>query len=99
MSGLARSTAKPDGEKGVYTGIIGDSMCGTKHMKDMSDADCVHMCLTHGFDYALVVGEKIYSLKGDKDQIGKLAGRKAKVTGTLSGDIITVESIEPIDSK
>ncbi|MFZ0771460.1 MAG: hypothetical protein WCA49_12565 [Candidatus Sulfotelmatobacter sp.] len=98
-SSFANVSGKASGDKEVYTGIVGDSMCGTKHMKDTSDADCIHMCIKHGFDYALVIGDKVYTLKGDKDQIDKVAGRQVKVTGTLSGDAITVESIEPVGSK
>lgn len=96
---FAKPGATPGAEKAVYTGVVGDSMCGTKHMQDTKDADCIHMCIEHGFDYALVVGDRIYTLKGDKNQIDKLSGRKVRVTGSLAGNAITVESIEPLESK
>jgi hypothetical protein len=98
-SSFAEPGATPAGDKAVYTGVVGDTMCGAKHMPDTKDADCIHMCIEHGFDYALVVGDKIYTLKGDKNQIDKLSGRKVKVTGSLTGNAITVESIEPLESK
>jgi hypothetical protein len=98
-SSLAKPGATPGADKAVYTGVVGDTMCGTKHMQDTKEADCIHMCIEHGFDYALVVGDKIYTLKGDKTQIDKFSGRKVKVTGSLAGTAITVESIEPLESK
>jgi hypothetical protein len=98
-SSFAKPGATPAGNKTVYTGVVGDTMCGTKHMQDTKEADCIHMCIEHGFDYALVVGDKIYTLKGDKNQIDKLSGRKVKVTGSLTGNAITVESIELLESK
>ena len=48
-------------------------------------------------NYALVVGDKVYSLKTlDKaalDELSKLAWEQAKVTGTASGDTISVKSV------
>jgi hypothetical protein len=96
---FANRSGESGGDKAVYTGVVGDTMCGTKHMKDTKDADCIHMCIDHGFDYALVVGDKIYTLKGDKPQIDKFAGRKVKVTGTLADNAITIDSIESLESK
>ena len=94
--GVASVGAGENGGKGTYIGVIGDSMCGTKHMKDTKDADCIRMCINHGSDYTLVAGDKTYTLKGDKDKIGKFAGAKVKVNGTLSSDAITVDSIEAV---
>ena len=79
-----------------FTGVVSDAMCGTKHMsKDKSAADCARECAKQG-DYALVVGDKVYTLKGDKDAIGKLAGATAVVEGDLDGTTIKVESIEAV---
>jgi preprotein translocase subunit YajC len=43
--------------------------------------------------YALVVGSKVYTLKGDKAQIDKYAGEKVTIKGEASGNTITVKSI------
>ena len=55
-----------------------------------SEADCTRACVGKGSKYALVVGDKVYTLDtADKAALGnldKLAGASAKVTGTLSGD-------------
>jgi len=91
---LAQSNPQPDTSKKTYTGIVTDTICGTKHMmKGMSDAECAKMCVEHGGDYALSVGSKIYSLRGNKENIAKFAGSKVQLTGTINGDTITVDSI------
>jgi hypothetical protein len=40
-----------------------------------------------------VVGDKVYTLKGDRAQIDKFAGEKATITGTAKDEIINVSSI------
>ena len=79
----------------TLTGTVSDTMCGKKHMMSgKSDADCTRACVKEGSDYALVVGDKVYTLKGDKAALDKLAGATATVTGTTKGDTITVASIK-----
>ena len=78
----------------TLTGVVSDSMCGAKHMaKNKTAAQCTRECVQSGSDYALVVGKKIYVLKGDKAAIDKLAGERATVKGSVSGDTVTVQSI------
>jgi hypothetical protein len=48
-----------------------------------------------GSDYALVVGKKVYTLKGDKSELDKYAGEKVTVKGTVSGDTLTAQSVTP----
>ncbi|QEE28589.1 hypothetical protein FTW19_11625 [Terriglobus albidus] len=76
-----------------FTGTVTDSMCGTKHMMKDKPAECTRACAKQGSDYALVVGTKVYILKGDKSQIDKFAGQKAMVMGKVSGTTIQVDSI------
>ncbi len=79
----------------TFTGTVSDTMCGAKHtmMPGKPDADCVRACVKSGSDYALVVGNKVYTLKGDKAAIDKFAGQKATVTGSLAGNTIQASSI------
>lgn len=53
--------------------------------------------MKHGANYALVVGDKVYTLQtSDKaalDKLNDLAGAKAKITGDVDGDSITVKSV------
>ena len=61
-------------------------------------AECTRACIRKGSKYALVVGDKVYTLDtSDKtalDQLDKLADKKAKVTGQANGDTITVLSVD-----
>lgn len=81
------------------TGTISDSMCGAKHMMtNVTPAQCTRECVKQGSDYALVSGGKVYTLKGDTKQIDKYAGQSVTVTGSVSGDTVTVKSISPTKS-
>jgi hypothetical protein len=82
----------------TFTGKVSDAMCGAKHSEgNIAPADCVRACVQKGANYALVVGDKVYTLD-TKDQavsaeLNKLAWQQAKVTGTAKGDTISVESV------
>jgi len=78
----------------TFVGSIGDSMCGAKHMMPgESDKDCTLGCIKEGAKYILIdPSGKIYQLS-DQKRPQAFAGAKVKVTGTLSGDTITVTSI------
>jgi hypothetical protein len=82
--------------KQIFTGEVGDAMCGRKHMEG-TPAECTRTCVEHGSKYALIVGEKIYILDTtDKTALATLdqqAGKTASVTGTLNGDTIEVSSV------
>jgi hypothetical protein len=78
-----------------FTGEVSDSMCGAKHMMDGS-AECTRACVQKGSKYALIVGDKVYTLEADKpnqDKLDKLAGQKATVTGKADGDNISVNAV------
>ena len=77
-----------------FEGTVSDAMCGAKHgMAGVSDRDCTLACVKKGGKYALVVGEKVYTLDGKTAGLEKYAGGKAKVTGTLTGETIEVASV------
>jgi hypothetical protein len=79
----------------TLTGTVSDAMCGKTHMmQGASAAKCTRECVKAGTDYALVVGDKVYTLKGDKAAIDKFAGAHVVVKGKLSGSTVTVESIK-----
>jgi hypothetical protein len=81
----------------TFTGVVSDNMCGKQHMaKDKSAAQCTRECVKTGSDYALVVGDKMYTLKGDKAQIDRFAGEKATMTGAAKDETINVRSISAI---
>jgi len=82
--------------KQTLTGEVGDAMCGRKHMEG-TPAECTRTCVSHGSKYALVVGEKTYTLNtSDKAALATLdqqAGKNATVTGTVNGDAIEVSTV------
>lgn len=78
----------------TLVGAVTDDMCTKSHMMPgKTAAECVRACVKDGAKYTLVVGEKAYTLKGDVKQIDALAGKKAKVTGDVTGTTIAVSSI------
>ena len=80
-----------------FTGTVSDSMCGAKHAMPGDDAACTRACVGKGSKYALVVGDKVYTLetknKSALDSLNKLAGEQATVTGKLNGETIEVRSV------
>src|SRR5581483_29846 len=80
--------AQPSSKAGkqTFTGVVSDAMCGAKHMMEGSPAECTRACVKQGSKFALVVGDKLYTLNGHSDELDKLAGQKATVTGTVRDD-------------
>jgi hypothetical protein len=96
--GLAVAPKLAAGGSQTFTGKVSDAMCGAKHSEgNIAPADCVRACVQKGANYALVVGDKVYTLD-TKDpavsaELNKLAWQQAKVTGTANGDTISVASV------
>lgn len=88
------SQASAQGTTATLTGTISDSMCGAKHMMSGDDAKCVRTCVKKGSQYALVVDQKIYSIKGTTAQLDKLAGQRVTITGTVDDTGLKVASVE-----
>ncbi|MBZ5599969.1 MAG: hypothetical protein LAN83_16775 [Acidobacteriia bacterium] len=99
-AGLTVSSASAGGKAQTFTGQVSDAACGAKHtMMPGDDAGCTRACVRHGSKYALVVGDKVYILdttdKAALEELDKLAGQRAKVTGHAEGDTISVSSVAP----
>ncbi len=95
-AGSENKAGKSSATPKTLTGIVSDSMCGAHHMaKDKSPAECTRMCVQQGQKYALVVGAKVYTLDGHEAEVDKLAGEKATVKGTVTGETVTVDSVAP----
>jgi hypothetical protein len=75
------------------TGVVSDTMCGAKHMMQGSAADCTRACVGKGAKFALVVGDKVYTLNGHESELDKAAGQRVTITGTVEGDTVTVHSV------
>jgi hypothetical protein len=97
LVGMAAIPALAAGKNQTLTGEVSDAMCGAKHEMPGSAASCTRMCIQHGSKYALVVGDKVYTLEtSDQAALSKLndlAGAKAKVTGEVDGTTINVKSV------
>ncbi|MGA8442512.1 MAG: hypothetical protein WB762_10605 [Candidatus Sulfotelmatobacter sp.] len=104
--GAAAGAAKAEPEPGQppdtsaataqsYEGIITDTHCGAKHSAavGMAAADCTRACVHSGESFALVDGDKTYSLEGEPAALKRLAGQRVKIVGTLSGKTIAVAAI------
>lgn len=82
----------------TFTGTVSDSMCGAKHAMPGNDAACTRACVSKGSKYALVVGDKVYTLDtSDKkalDTLDKQAGAKVTVTGIEKDNTIAVNSVK-----
>src|SRR5450631_2236677 len=97
-TGLAVVPGMAAGSTQTFTGKVSDAMCGAKHSEaGIAPADCVRACVQKGAKYALVVGDKVYTLSTSDqaalDTLNKLAWEQAKVTGTATGDTIAVKSV------
>ena len=94
VAGLTVSSAFAAGK--TFTGTVSDAMCGAKHMGPA--AECTRGCVSKGSKYALVVGDKVYTLettdKAALATLDKQAGAKATVTGTEKDNTITVSSVK-----
>ena len=78
----------------TINGIVSDSMCGKKHMMPRkTDAQCTQECIKRGSSYALVVGDKVYSLAGKPQTIAPFTGKRVHVEGNLKDNTITITSI------
>jgi len=92
--GLAVSSAFAAGK--TFTGTVSDAMCGAKHMGPA--AECTRGCVSKGSKYALVVGDKVYTLettdKAALATLDKQAGEKVTLTGTEKDNTITVSSVK-----
>ena len=92
---ISPAFAAPKGK--TFTGTVSDAMCGAKHMMPGDGASCTRDCVGKGSKYALVVGDKVYTLdtadKAALATLDKQAGAQVKVTGTEKDNAITVSSV------
>jgi hypothetical protein len=89
---LAVPGAFAAGKAQTLTGKVSDAMCGAKHAMAGSEAECTRSCIGKGSKYALVVGDKVYTLdttdKAALATLDKQAGASVSVQGTVDGDTI-----------
>jgi len=82
-----------------WTGQIVDSFCAASPVQmsaehKLTEHDCTIACVKLGAKYELVSGGKIYKIANqDFADLQVHAGDTVRLTGTLSGDTITVSKI------
>jgi hypothetical protein len=79
----------------LYEGVVTDTHCGAKHSAavGLSAADCTRACIHSSERFALVDGDKMYVLEGEAAALKRVAGQRAKISGTLTGNTIAVASV------
>jgi len=88
--------ASQDSQQKTFTGVVTDTSCGARHMQaDKNAAQCTRECVRKGASFALVDGDRLYRLEGDRAEIDKHAGQRAQVRGLLEGNVVTVHSVAP----
>jgi len=75
-------------------GVLSDSMCGKKHMlPGKTDGQCTAECVKANAKYALVAGDKVYTLSGPMSEFQKYVGQRVRVTGDAEKNAIAVSAI------
>ena len=99
VAGTAAESGPPrppsDIQVQTYEGMITDTQCGAKHPAAIGKmaADCTLACVRGGEQFALVDGDTIYLLEGDRIALKRGAGRRVRIVGTLNGRKISVISV------
>jgi hypothetical protein len=81
----------------TWQGLVTDTHCGTNCQvtKDMTpDKKCVDRCVRQGSKYGLWVGRHVYELE-PQSKAARYAASDVSITGTLDGETIHIDSIEP----
>jgi hypothetical protein len=79
----------------TFEGMITDTHCRARHSAKINAnaSDCTRICVHNGEKFALVAGEKTYTLEGQPILLKQLAGERATLLGVRSGDTISVISV------
>src|SRR5215467_11869274 len=79
-----------------FSGYVIDEMCSGKPAMKGSEA-CARKCIKGGSPAVLLTADAKVDKLDDQAKVAEHAGHKVKITGTLDGDSIKVETIK-IDS-
>jgi hypothetical protein len=80
----------------VYVGMISCSRCGSRHAPALSRTaeTCTRVCVHGGASFSLVGADMTYLLDGDSNVLKTMAGRRARVRGTLSQNNLSQQTIK-----
>jgi hypothetical protein len=95
--GLVFSMFAVSAMAGTWTGYISESKCGAKHADGSAKSiACVTACVKNGASPVLVSEGKVIKIE-NTDKVMDHLGHKVTVTGNLSGDTLTIASVQAAD--
>ena len=106
LSVLVVTATKVPAEQQTWSGQISDSRCGAVHEEDADAAgggrqgqptprECTLACIKGGSKYVFVMDDKIFQIADQKNPaLETFAGDTVKLTGEMTGNVITVSKIE-----
>lgn len=79
----------------TFEGMVTCSRCGAKHSAALgrTATDCTRQCVHSGANFALIEGDQTYQLTGNLAALKKVAGQRARLSGSIRGNTIHVRSI------
>jgi hypothetical protein len=82
------------GTSQTLTGVITDTMCGTKHamLKGQPDDACISMCVKGSRQYALYDGKSMWKLSDQKTP-ARFSAKAVRVTGTADEKTMTIKVV------
>jgi hypothetical protein len=95
IGAFGQSQVTPVITEHTYEGMVTCSSCGARHSAKLGEtaSDCTRKCVRIGGQFALVDGDKIYLLEGDLNSLKRVAGERARIIGTATGNTIRVSSV------
>ncbi len=92
--------AENSGREKTLTGIVSNAVCkGWHNRRGQTNYSCSLKCVEDGADYVLVAGKKLYILQGHRTELDKFAGGRATVTGRLTGNNLSVDSVAKVKTQ
>jgi hypothetical protein len=78
-----------------FEGMVTDSVCGARHKATIGEAagNCARACVHAGASFALIDGDKVYTLEGDYALLKPVAGQRVRILGSQRGNAITVTAV------
>ena len=89
--------AENSGLEKTLTGTVSDAVCkGWHNRKGRTNYSYSQNCVEDGADYVLVVAKTLYILQGHRTELDKFAAGRATVTGRLTGNNLSVDSVAKV---
>lgn len=100
VAGVSMAAPKQAAKKASsWVGYVTDSMCTSKGVAAMTNAECVKKCIDGGAKYVLydTRSKKVYQLD-PQSAVAEHGAHHVRISGTLDGDTIHVDSVKMIEA-